>query len=177
MKGRKKGGKSRKVMKKILIDLDVVTVHLWDKSSQAEEAGRLIEKLGSKSFEVIVPYTLIELAERWQYVALREKVIGFYKENAKTISVEEVREKLENFGVNDKEIIISLIANCVKEEDAALVIVASLFKVDYLVTFNRKHLRNREQKICDVLSDFNLPRVKIRTPQELLEEQSEEGST
>ena len=157
-------------MKKIVVDLDVVTVHLWDKGAQAEEASEFIEQVEGKRFKAIVPYTLIELAEKWRYVELKKKVISFYEENATLISAEEVNKKLESFGVNDKEFAISLVAHGVKEEDAALVMVASLFKAEYLVTFNRKHLRNKENEICEALRTFNLPEIKIRAPAELLKE-------
>ena len=157
-------------MKKIIIDLDVVTVHFWDKDARAGEAGGFIELVKGKLFEVIVPYALTELAENWQYVELKNMIISFYKENATVISAEEVNEKLESFGINDKEFAISLVAHGVKEEDAALVMVASLFEAEYLVTFNRKHLRNKESEICEALNTFNLPKIKIRTPAELLKE-------
>ena len=32
----------------------------------------------------------------------------------------------------------------VKSEDAFLVLVSSIFGLDYLVTFNRKHLKNKK---------------------------------
>ncbi len=153
----------------IIIDLDVITVHLW-KGSQEKEAAKFIEKVESNCFDVIVPYTLKELAEKWKYADLRDKVITFYNENASEISIEEIEEKLESFGVNDKEFVISLITHGIKEEDAALVMVASLFRADYLVTFNKKHLRSKESEICKALSIFNLPKIKIRTPQEVLKD-------
>ena len=158
----------------MVIDLDVVTVHLW-KGSQAEEAEAFIEKVESRYFKVIVPYTLIELAKKWRYIELKKKVIEFYRKNATEISAEDVKEKLEGFRINDKELALSLVARGIKEEDAALVIIASLFKADYLVTFNRKHLRNKERPICEVLNDFSLPEIKIRTPQELLKEAQNEN--
>ena len=157
-------------MKKIVVDLDVVTVHIWDKGARAEEASEFIEQVKGKRFEVIVPYALIELAEKWQYIELKKRIMAFYKENAAVISAEEVNKKLESFGVNDKEFAITLVGHGVKEEDAALVMVASLFESEYLVTFNRKHLRNKESEICEALRTFNLPKIKIRAPAELLKE-------
>ncbi len=152
----------------LVIDLDVVTVYLWDKSSQAQEAAEFIAKLEGKNFGVIVPYTLLELAEKWKYAELREKILAFYKEYAREISAEEVMEKLESFRVNDKEFALTLVAHGVKEEDAALVMIASLFAADYLVTFNRKHLRSKERQINGVLKSFSLQEIKIRAPGEVL---------
>lgn len=151
----------------IIIDLDVVTVHLW-KGSQAEEAAEFMEKVEKKHFDVIVPYTLIELAKKWRYTELKEKIVGFYKKNAREVSTEEIEEKLENYRVSDKEFVIKLLECGVKEEDAALVMVASLFNADYLVTFNRKHLKNKEHEIGTILKSFNLPKIRIRSPKEVL---------
>jgi predicted nucleic acid-binding protein len=158
----------------IVIDLDVVTVNLW-KGSQAQEAEKFIEKVENRHFDVIVPYTLIELAKKWQYIELKEKVIMFYKKNATEINAADVEKKLKSFRINDKEFVINLVAHGIKEEDVALVMITSLFKADYLVTFNRKHLRNKEREICEVLNNFNLPKIKIRTPQELLKEVQNEN--
>ena len=43
--------------------------------------------------------------------------------------------------------IIEQIPFDIKEEDAFIAMAASLFEIDYLVTLNRKHLRNKEGKI------------------------------
>ncbi len=153
----------------IVIDLDVVTVHLW-KGSQAEEAAEFMEKVEKKHFDVMIPYTLIELAKEWRYTELKKKIIGFYKKNAREISTEEIEEKLESYRVSDKEFAINLVGRGVKEEDAALVMVASLFNADYLITFNRKHLKNKEQEIDAALKLFNLPKIRIRSPKEFLSE-------
>ncbi len=158
----------------IVIDLDVITVHLW-KGSQAGQAKEFIEMVEGGRFSVIVPYTLIELAKRWKYVRLKEKVLDFYEANAEEVSAKDVEEKLESLGINDKEFVISLITHGIKEEDAALVMIASLFKAEYLVTFNRKHLRNKESEICEVLKNLHLPQIKIRTPLELVKEVKNEN--
>ena len=157
----------------IVIDLDVVTVHLW-KGSQAKEAAEFIKKVESKCFDIIVPYTLLELAKNWQYTGLKEKITAFYRKYAVEVNAADVEKKLGSSGINDKELVISLVACGVKEEDAALVMTASLFKADYLVTFNRKHLRSKEAKICEVLSGMGIPEIKICSPSELLKEAQNE---
>ena len=60
-----------------------------------------------------------------------------------------------------------LLSKGVKEEDAVLVIIASIFEIDHLVTYNRKHLRNKEIEINDVLSQNGLKTIKIRLPDEI----------
>lgn len=155
-------------MKKIVIDLDVVTVALWDNDARSEHARRFVEK-AKASFEILVPYTLLELARKWRYAELREKVLDFYQSGTE-ISAPQVEQKFEEFNVNDKELAISLISHGVKEEDAALVIIASLFKADFLVTFNRKHLKNKELEINSVLEKFHISKIRICQPQEIIEE-------
>ena len=55
----------------------------------------------------------------------------------------------------------------IKDEDGLLIFVASLFKLDYLVTFNRKHLRNRNTKINEILKECGLNEIDIIGPDEI----------
>ncbi len=158
-------------MKRIVIDLDVITVYLWDNDARAVHARHFVEKTKQGAFKVIVPYTLIELAEKWKYADLRERVLDFYRNSGIEIRAEDVKQKLEDSGVNDKELVIRLVSIGVKEEDAALVMIASLF-ADCLVTFNRKHLRNKEKEINKVLKSFGLMTIGICSPQEVKEEKN-----
>ena len=54
-----------------------------------------------------------------------------------------------------------------KKEDSVLVFVASLFNIDYLITFNRKHLKNNRDKINEVLKKNGLRTIKIVEPNEI----------
>jgi len=53
----------------------------------------------------------------------------------------------------------------VKDEDAFLVLAASAENLDYLVTFNRKHLTNNESKINELLRRYKLNEIKIVMPE------------
>ena len=55
----------------------------------------------------------------------------------------------------------------IKREDAALVLVASLFSFDYLVTFNRMHLKNKKEESNKILKEWKLPTIQILGPEEL----------
>ena len=46
--------------------------------------------------------------------------------------------------------LVELVDIGVKEEDVILVIASSIFEVDYLVTFNRKHLKSKEREINNI---------------------------
>lgn len=93
-------------MKKILIDLDVVTVAFWNRHKEALE---FLARLKSGEFEL---------------------------------------------------------ETGVKEEDAVLVVVTSLFSLGYLVTYNRKHLRDKVGVINRVLSKNGFREIKISSPSE-----------
>jgi len=54
-----------------------------------------------------------------------------------------------------------------KNNNKNLVIIASIFDADYLVTFNRKHLKNNEVKINNVLQKYELRTIKIVLPDEI----------
>ena len=55
----------------------------------------------------------------------------------------------------------------VKEEDVVLVVISSIFDIDYLVTFNRKHLKSKEKEINEVLRKNGIKCIKIILPSEL----------
>ena len=55
----------------------------------------------------------------------------------------------------------------IKPEDAFLVLITSIFDINYLITFNRKHLKNNENKINEVLKRNGLKIIKIVEPNEI----------
>lgn len=55
----------------------------------------------------------------------------------------------------------------IKDEDIILIIITSIFDLDYLVTFNRKHLKNNEVRINDVLQKHKIRKIKIVLPNEV----------
>lgn len=52
-------------------------------------------------------------------------------------------------------------------EDSLLVFLSSIFRLDYLVTFNRKHLSSKKGKINKILRECNLHEIKIVEPSEV----------
>lgn len=157
-------------MKRIIVDLDVVTVYLWDESPQAETAKKFIEKLQNADFEVLVPYMLLELVTKWKHTELSRKILEFYKGIGTEIKIEQVKHRLEVSGINDKSFALSLVSIGVKEEDAALVMLGALFDAYCIVTFNKKHLKNKEAEINHALASFNLPKLRIYLPQNFFAE-------
>ena len=83
------------------------------------------------------------------------------------LSNEDLDEKIESIGIDDEKIINELRENGIKDEDSLLVLVTSIFNVDYLVTFNRVHLKNKKDIINQVLNKNGLKQIKIIGPEEV----------
>ena len=150
--------------KKIIVDLDVVTLAFWDKKDEA----KLIERIKGGKFDMVVPYILLEHLSKWNYRKLAEEISGFYeKYSSQIITAQNILEKTKERGIEYGNLLMKLINIGVKEEDVILVIIASIFHIDYLITFNRKHLKNNENKINEVLKKNGIKTVKIVLPSEL----------
>jgi uncharacterized membrane protein len=76
-------------------------------------------------------------------------------------------ERIRQLNIDDKAIIQSLRKSGVKEEDALLVLFASIFDSDCLVTFNRKHLKSKWKIINEVLRSYGIRAIKIVLPYEI----------
>ena len=149
--------------KRILLDLDVITVALWD-----AKGINFINRVKGGEFEVYTPHIMIELVSKWKNRSLSEKIIYFYElYTDKMLTAVNIFDRIKKLEIDDKKIIRELIEKGVKEEDAVLVLVSSIFDMDYLVTYNRKHLKNNEKEIMEVLSENGLKPIKIAIPDEI----------
>lgn len=153
------------MVKKIIIDLDVVTVAEWDSH---KSSINFIDRIKKGEFYVITPYILLEHLSNWKYKKLALRIEHFYNLYSKEIiSAKNVLEKLTGININREELTNELLSIGVKEEDTVLVIVASIFEVDYLITHNRKHLKSKEKEINEVLSKNGLKTINIMLPDEI----------
>ena len=154
---------------KIIIDLDVVTVSVWDKKGEnVRLAVKLIDRVKQKEFEVITPFYLLEHLIKWKHVTLKEKIEDFYLKNSNILLTnEDVDYRIDSLGIDDEKILLELQSNNVKEEDAFIALITSIFKLDYLVTFNRRHLKNKKNQINEVLKKHELAAIKIVGPEEV----------
>jgi len=155
--------------KKIVVDLDVVTISIWDKKGkQVEIANKFIKRIKNKEFYVINPFFLIELVLKWKHQKLSEDIKEFYiNYSDKLISDTEFKEKSKEQNINVGSIIKILESHEIKEEDSVLILSASIFNLDYLITFNRKHLRNKKETINKILKENELKTIKIIGPEEI----------
>lgn len=151
--------------KKIIIDLDVVTVAFWDKK---EDAIKFLERIKSGEFVLYTPFIITELVSKWKHEPLRIKIIEFYEVHSdKVITAKSYLRKIEELKLNDKQLSADLLHHTVKEEDTILVIFTSIFNLDYLVTFNRKHLKSKENIINEVLKKHGIKPIRIVLPSEI----------
>lgn len=156
-------------MKKIIVDLDIVTVANWDKKGEpARLAQKFINRIENNEFQVVTPFIMIELLTRWKYSELVSTIQQFYLTNTTGfITNEDFDKKLESLKINDEKILAELKASNVKGEDTVLVLITSLFEIDYLVTFNRKHLRGKKELINEVLTTNGVKTIEIVGPEEI----------
>ena len=155
--------------KKVLVDLDVITVNLWDNKGENKRiAEEFIKKVGKKAFLIITPFSLLETVAKWKYDELKDEIEEFYIKNSyQILSNKDVDEEVKSLKIDDIKILKNLEKNGVKGEDALLILIASIFKIDYLVTFNRKHLRNKETEINKILVEEGLGTIKIIGPENI----------
>ena len=85
----------------------------------------------------------------------------------KLVSDTEFKEKSKEMGIDAEKIIKLLERHDVKEEDSVLVLFSSMFGLDCLVTFNRKHLKNKREAINKVLNEHGLKTIEIIGPEEI----------
>jgi|SRR3989344_5125591 len=153
------------IKKKIILDLDVITVAEWDKK---EIAIKFINRVKFGEFEIFTPYSFFDLLDKWKYEKLKKKIKRFYElYSEEIITPQRLTEKLEGLKINEKIISNDILRIQVKEEDILLVIITSMFNLDYLVTMNRKHLKNKMEVINDILQKHKLNPIKIVLPDEI----------
>ena len=155
--------------KKILIDLDVITTGRWDKKGEKPElARRFMERVEGKEFEVVTPFILLEMVAKWRYQELKDSIEEFYLKNTdRMLTNEDLDRMIENIGIDDEKVLLELEKENIKDEDALLALVASIFGLDYLTTLNRKHLRGKETEINEILKKYKLRTIQIVYPDEL----------
>ena len=155
--------------KKVIIDLDIITVGIWDKKGENPKlATKFINRVKNKEFYVTTPFFLLELVSKWRYSRLKDYIEDFYiKFTDEMLSNEDLDNKIDSMNIDDKKILHELVINGVKDEDSLLVLVASIFDADYLITFNRVHLKNKKQTINEVLGKNGLKSIRIAGPEEV----------
>ncbi len=155
--------------KRIMVDLDVITVAYFPSNDLRKEyCLSFIERANKGEFEIITPSNFEILLRKWKFRELRDKILDFYKDattkfidkieiiaglNIKKISFDEIEEEFKSQGI--------------KEEDILIILIASIQDLDYVISYNRKHLKNMEKKINEVLKRNGLSEIRIMSPNEI----------
>src|SRR3989338_1850848 len=132
-------------MKRILIDLDVLTNALW-KGENKDAAKKFLDSAREGDIEILTPSTLLNLIFDWENRKLAKSILSFYSENSDILSQKTVLREFGKSGIDYKKVIECLAKASGKEEDSFLVLVASVFNLE-IKTFNKKHLLNKHDEI------------------------------
>ncbi|MBI4452043.1 hypothetical protein HY637_01315 [Candidatus Woesearchaeota archaeon] len=159
--------KKLEVKRKIIIDLDVVTVAKWDKGRNGEISRKFIISVAKKAFHLITPTLLLELVRKWKHEKLRIRIEEFYSKNSdELIDRLQIIEEIVSKKIDFEELFGSFIEIGIKEEDVTLILVSSL-RDALLITFNKVHLKNKEEEINEILSKYGLRAIKITSPEQI----------
>jgi len=153
--------------KKIIIDLDVVTVGKWDRSREGNLSRKLMDRVAKREFYLITPTLLIELVRKWKHEKLKSEIEEFYLQNsAELVERLQIIEEIISKGVDFEELFARFVGNGIKEEDITLIFLSSL-RDALLITFNRTHLKNQEEEINEILSEYGLKNIEITSPEQI----------
>ena len=152
------------IKKKIIIDLDIVTVGKWDKGKNGDDSRKFMSRVSNGEFYLTTPTLLVELVRKWKHEKLKSQIEEFYLKNSNEL-VERIQiiEETVAKGIDFEEIFNRFIKIGIKEEDITLILVSSL-RDSSLVTFNKIHLKNQEEEINEVLLEYGLKAIKIISP-------------
>ncbi len=154
---------------KIVIDLDVVTVGIWKKADKRRaEAIKFMKRIKNKQFEVVMLSSTLNLVEKWNNIELSTSIKDFYYENTNHfLEDSEIFNFLRKYKVGASAIIDEFLKKGIKQEDIMLILACSAVKADYLITFNRRHLKNNADVINAILSKNKLHKIKVVYPNEI----------
>ena len=154
-------------MKRILIDLDILTNALW-KGTLNAPAVQFLERVKTGEFVVYTPYVLLDLVNKWKNKNVADRISEFYKlYSTEIITVEKLAKKLQETDADYEMLSKELTKITNKEDDSDLVLISSLFALDYLVTFNRKHLQSKREQISAFLKGKGLDLIIVVLPNEI----------
>ena len=157
------------MVKKIVVDLDVVTIGIWKKADERrEEALKFMKRIENKEFETVMLSSTLNLVEKWNNIELSTSIKDFYSKNTKHfIDDLEIFNFLHRKGVIASSIIDEFLKKGIKREDIMLILACIAVNADYLVTFNRKHLKNNADTINSILKKNKLYKINVVHPNEI----------
>lgn len=158
-------------MKKILIDIDVLTIGLWEKSDPRKDiALQFLKRVENGEFFVYFLDEHLKAVSEWKHGPLKDRIIKKITDmqnqfvelsDVFPILEEKTRKNSEEFATELTKFSRS------KKADILLVLACSILEIEYLVTFNRKHLRSRRESIEEFLRRHGMYAPKIVLPSEI----------
>lgn len=163
-------------MKKVIIDLSVVTVANYPRLGtefdykRKQEALLFLEKVteAAKSGElgVITPKNFYALVGEWQHKEIVLKILEFYRlVTSEFVETADLIAELIEMDIDYEDITASLVKRGVKGEDALIVVTASL-KQAVIVTYNKKDLRDKLVAINEILAGRRMTKIAVKEPSE-----------
>src|SRR3989338_6259520 len=147
-------------IKKVLIDLDVLTIAESERrDDRKEKAIGFLNTLEKQKVEVFTPTFILKQLKLWKNTDLVTKIVTrIFKLSGELLDPDDVDEVLiKKTGKRLKEFAeFGAKEIGTKPSDFILVLYASIKEVDHIVTFNKKHLKNKENQIADFLRKYNL---------------------
>jgi len=161
------GNKLINMKKKILVDIDVVAVsEHYVNDNDHKIAAPIMKRIKSGEFEVYTTHALLDLIRAWSSGPIKKKILSFYDAYSYSIPAIEIETKCSEKNIKFEHIVSKLSKKGIKEEDASIAVITSLFSL-ILVTLNRKHLRNKRDDINKILKEHGLNEIKILLPSEI----------
>ncbi|MEM5883222.1 MAG: hypothetical protein QXQ77_03205 [Candidatus Aenigmatarchaeota archaeon] len=156
---------------RVAFDIDVATVEAWEKSDpRKKEAREFFNFLRKHKFNIIVSKHTLEQVEDWKDKQLALRIVSLFKEFCNVV---EPIEAIKKFEERRKIKIRNFAENFAKQakiklEDALAIIIYSLLKTKYFVTFNKKHLRNKYAKLKEIGWKLGIEIPEIMLPNEFV---------
>jgi len=151
---------------RIMIDLDAMLAAYGtpDKPEKKETAIKLIREVKAGKHELYTSYTLMDIVAGFNIEYFRKKIHRFYVRYSKDIiTAKRLEEKLSSSGKEIKALLKKFTAIGIKEEDAVLATISSVFEVE-LKTFNKKHLLNKREEINKILREEDMNEIIVNEP-------------
>ena len=149
--------------------MDVVTVGIWKKADERrKESLRFMKRVENKEFEILMLSSTLNLVEKWKNLELSTSIKDFYYRNTSHfVEDSEIFNFLTSNKVSSSSIIDEFLKKGIKEEDIMLILTCIAVNADYLVTFNRRHLKNNVDLINLILMKNKLNKIKVVYPNEI----------
>lgn len=159
-------------MPRVIVDLDVVTVAKWHEKRDPRLASsqKFIKSVERGEFSLMVPDIFFEILKVWEHGELVGRIRNWYETNAKFVipTGKAIMRVASKINLSEETLIERFALEVdMKKEDAFLVLLGTGCNAEYIVTWNKAHLRNKREKIEQIGRKLGLRVPKIIFPTEI----------